>query len=252
MADDQRVGGGAAGHDRDRLRVHRPRRRDPCVRLAVAAGQVTQALRGHQPRRLQRSEIGIGRLTGEQRLRIGEQAGGGAQQRAVFRAGMDQVDVPVERVADLRRAPLEQLHQAAKRLVGGGKPGRAVRRGVERGAQPLLGRAHRRGRRRLAVGGGAQPAGQLARQFGGGGAQPVPRRWRREQQHRDGSGDGRHPPALKPVGNRGGAARGDDRQHVGEHGRDGAGRGVRADDPAEEDRERDGDRDERGEPGVFR
>jgi hypothetical protein len=124
----------SAGDDRDRLRVHRLRGRDPCVGLAVAAGQFAQSLRGHLARRLECGEIRVCRRTGEQRLRIGEQAGGGAQQRAVLRAGVDQVDMPVERVADLRGAPLEQLHQAAKRLVGGGESGRAVRRGVERRA----------------------------------------------------------------------------------------------------------------------
>ncbi len=153
---------------------------------------------GRLARRLKRGEVrGPAGLPGEQRARVVEQPGGGAQQLAVGRAAVGEVDVPVERVARLRRAPLEQLHEAGQRLVRGGQPGRAERRGGERGPQPLLGRPHRLRLGRLARRGGPHPAGQFPGQVGGRRAQPAAGRVRRQQQDGDRPGGGGQPPALK-------------------------------------------------------
>jgi len=95
--------------------------------------------RGLFARGLERGEVRFRRLPGEQRAGVVEQRRGVAQQVAVGRAAVGEVDVPVKRVHRLRHAPLEQLDEAGQRPVRDGQAGRAVRRGGERGLRPLLG-----------------------------------------------------------------------------------------------------------------
>ena len=175
MADDQRVGRDRPGHHRERLRVHRLRGRDPRVRLARPAGQLAEVLGRRRPGALDRVEVRLRVPAGEQRLGVAEEVGRAQQQRPVLRAALGQVDVPVERLRDLGRAPLQELHHAAEGLVGGGEPGRPVRRRRERRPQPVLGRHHRVVAGHLARRGRPDPAREFARQIGDGGPQPVGR-----------------------------------------------------------------------------
>jgi hypothetical protein len=100
--------------------VDRLRRREPGVGFAGLAGQFPQPGGGLLGRRLKAGEVRVGSLPAHQCARVVEQPGGGAQQFAVGRAGTGEVDVPVERVPGLRRAPLKQLYEVGQRLVRGG------------------------------------------------------------------------------------------------------------------------------------
>jgi len=95
-------------------------RREPGVGLARPAGQLAEVCGGAGAGRLKRGEIRFGRLPGEQCARVVKKPGGGAQQLAVGRAAVSEVDVPVERVVRLRRAPLKDLNEAGQRLVRDG------------------------------------------------------------------------------------------------------------------------------------
>ena len=110
---------------------------------------------------------------------------------------------PSRRVADQRGAPLEQLHEAGQRLVGGGQPGRPVRRGGERGPQPVLGRADRPPGRpawpsaRRGLQGAASVAAERPRPRAAGLPGTAP-----GQQHDRGRARRGQPPAREPGGDR--------------------------------------------------